>query len=72
LLIPDWSRREEKRWILSVLLARFDHRFRRGTIRDLLLNRRPLYWIEHYEYTVYFRAFGHCPVAFSVQPPGFH
>jgi uncharacterized membrane protein YeiH len=23
-----------------------------GTIRDLLLNRRPLYWVEHYEYTV--------------------
>ncbi len=23
-----------------------------GTIRDLLLGRRPLYWVEHYEYTV--------------------
>lgn len=23
-----------------------------GTIRDLLLNRRPLYWIEHYDYPI--------------------
>lgn len=23
-----------------------------GTVRDLLLNRRPLYWVEHYEYTI--------------------
>ena len=23
-----------------------------GTVRDILLNRRPLYWVEHYEYTI--------------------
>lgn len=23
-----------------------------GTVRDVLLNRRPLYWVEHYEYTI--------------------
>ena len=23
-----------------------------GTMRDVLLNRRPLYWVEHYEYTI--------------------
>lgn len=23
-----------------------------GTMRDILLNRRPLYWVDHYEYTI--------------------
>lgn len=23
-----------------------------GTVRDVLLNRRPLYWVEHYEYVI--------------------
>lgn len=23
-----------------------------GTVRDVLLNRRPLYWVEHYEYLI--------------------
>lgn len=23
-----------------------------GTVRDILLNRRPLYWVEHYEYLI--------------------
>jgi uncharacterized membrane protein YeiH len=45
------ARRKEMDFVGACSLALITA-FGGGTIRDLLLNRRPLYWIEHYEYTV--------------------
>jgi uncharacterized membrane protein YeiH len=42
---------------VGVLTVAFVSAFGGGTLRDLLLNRHPLYWIEHWEFLVYIFAF---------------
>jgi uncharacterized membrane protein YeiH len=42
---------------VGVLTVAFVSAFGGGTLRDVLLNRHPLYWIEHWEFLVYIFAF---------------
>jgi uncharacterized membrane protein YeiH len=38
--------------LVGVFIVAFITAFGGGTLRDLLLDRRPLYWVEHQEYTL--------------------
>ena len=38
--------------IVGVFTVAFITAFGGGTLRDLLLDRRPLFWVEHHEYTL--------------------
>jgi uncharacterized membrane protein YeiH len=42
---------------VGVLTVAFVSAFGGGTLRDVLLNRHPLYWIEHWEFLVYIFVF---------------
>ena len=42
---------------VGVLTVAFVSAFGGGTLRDVLLNRHPLYWIEHWEFLLYILAF---------------
>lgn len=42
---------------VGVLTVAIVSAFGGGTLRDILLNRHPLYWIEHWEFLVYIFAF---------------
>ncbi len=45
------AKRKEMDFVGSCTLALVTA-FGGGTLRDILLNRRPLYWIEHYDYPI--------------------
>lgn len=38
--------------VVGVFTVAFITAFGGGTLRDLLLDRRPFYWVEHYEYVI--------------------
>lgn len=38
--------------VVGVFTVAFVTAFGGGTLRDLLLDRRPFYWVEHYEYVI--------------------
>jgi uncharacterized membrane protein YeiH len=38
--------------VVGVFVVAFVTAFGGGTLRDLLLDRRPFYWVEHYEYVI--------------------
>jgi uncharacterized membrane protein YeiH len=42
---------------VGILTVAFVSAFGGGTLRDVLLNRHPLYWIEHWQFLVYIFAF---------------
>ena len=45
------ARRRKMDWV-GVFTVAFITAFGGGTLRDLLLDRRPLFWVEHQEYPV--------------------
>ncbi len=45
---------------VGVLTIAFVTAFGGGTLRDVLLNRHPLYWIEHWQFLVYIFALSAC------------
>src|SRR3569833_3441190 len=49
--------------LVGVFIVAFITAFGGGTLRDLLLDHRPLFWVEHQEYTlaVFFLALGAAP-----------
>jgi len=44
--------RKKKMDVVGVFVVAFVTAFGGGTLRDLLLDRRPFYWVEHYEYVI--------------------
>ena len=44
--------RKKKMDVVGVFTVAFVTAFGGGTLRDLLLDRRPFYWVEHYEYVI--------------------
>lgn len=44
--------RKKKMDVVGVFTVAFITAFGGGTLRDLLLDRRPFYWVEHYEYVI--------------------
>ncbi len=44
--------REKKMDVVGVFTVAFITAFGGGTLRDLLLDRRPLFWVEHQEYPI--------------------
>lgn len=44
--------RSKKMDLIGVIVVAFVTAFGGGTLRDLLLDRRPLYWVEHQEYAL--------------------
>jgi uncharacterized membrane protein YeiH len=44
--------RKKQMDVVGVFTVAFITAFGGGTLRDLLLDRRPFYWVEHYEYVI--------------------
>ncbi len=44
--------RKKQMDVVGVFTVAFVTAFGGGTLRDLLLDRRPFYWVEHYEYVI--------------------
>lgn len=44
--------RKKQMDVVGVFVVAFVTAFGGGTLRDLLLDRRPFFWVEHYEYVV--------------------
>jgi len=44
--------RKKKMDVVGVFVVAFITAFGGGTLRDLLLDRRPFYWVQHYEYVI--------------------
>ncbi|MCU0939601.1 MAG: TRIC cation channel family protein [Burkholderiaceae bacterium] len=44
--------RQKNMDVVGVFVVAFVTAFGGGTLRDLLLDRRPFYWVEHYEYVI--------------------
>ena len=44
--------RKKQMDVVGVFVVAFVTAFGGGTLRDLLLDRRPFYWVEHYEYVI--------------------